>query len=122
MSLYQGRALSPLAGLLIGLSGDLLYSDLLGGRAASFVALILVMELRRSRVLHYDFREIWVDFSITAGFVMLFHVALFSLINLSVPSMLPVLFQIGITMLLYPIGHVLFSAVAIALGKFRAFR
>lgn len=122
VSLYHGGAISPLTGLLVGVSGDLLYSDLLGGRATCYVALILIMEFRRQRIQHYDFREIWVDFMITCGCVMLFHLVIFSAINLALPSIFPILFQIGITMLLYPIVHVLLSAMTITLGKLKAFR
>ena len=122
MSLYYDRLMTPVAGLLIGVSGDLLFSDLIGGQATAFVALILLMEHRRSRILHYDFRDIWLDFLITVGCVMLFQFVIFSAINLALPSVLPILFQIGATMLFYPLGHVLLSAMTIGLGKLRSSR
>ncbi|MEK9911676.1 MAG: hypothetical protein VW707_07655, partial [Candidatus Puniceispirillum sp.] len=47
---------------LIGLIGDLLLSDVLGGRATAMILAIYVTDARRARLEQYDFGSLWFDF------------------------------------------------------------
>ena len=66
-----------------------------------------------------DFREIWVDFSVVATAVAAFQLVIFSALNLAIPSLTPVLFQVGLTMILFPIGYVILSTMSNAVQKLR---
>ena len=94
---------------VIGLISDILFSDILGGRATAFVLAFYYVGFRRAKLLQGDFMQIWLDFAI-----MVFQLMMFSLLNLAVPAVTPILFQIGSTLILFPIGYLtLFSLVSL---------
>ena len=119
VALHHEKYVLLVTGFLIGLTSDILFSDLVGGRATVYIAVTFVMELRRQRLLQGDFREIWVDFSVVATSVAAFQLAIFSALNLAIPSLTPVLFQVGLTMILFPIGYVILSTMSNAVQKLR---
>ena len=81
-----------------GRTGDSLYSGL------------LLCRLQTVKLLQGDFMQIWLDFVIVVTGVMLFQLVMFSLLNLAIPAVTPILFQIGSTLILFPIGYLtLFS-------------
>jgi hypothetical protein len=49
--------------------------------------------------------------------VSLFQLLLFSAVNFAIPSLSPILFQVGATLILFPIGFVLIFAVHRLLQK-----
>jgi len=51
--------------------------------------------------------------------VVLFQLVAFSALNLAIPAVTPVLFQIGVTMILFPIGYVILSALSFAFNRIR---
>ena len=119
VALHHEKYVPLFSGFIIGLASDLLFSDLIGGRATAYIAVVFLMELRRAKLLQGDFRDVWVEFSaITIG-VVLFQLVVFSAVNLSIPSLTPVTFQVGVTMILFPIGYVILSTPKIALNRFR---
>ena len=77
----------------------------------SFMLLAYVMQLRLARLLQSDFGQLWVDFAVSCTAVSLFQLLLFSAVNFASPSLSPILFQIGATLILFPIGFVLIFAV-----------
>jgi rod shape-determining protein MreD len=95
---------------LMGIIADFLLSDLLGGRATSFMLLAYVMQLRLVRLQQSDFGQLWVDFAVSCTAVSLFQLLLFSVVNFAIPSLSPILFQVGATLILFPIGFVLIFA------------
>ncbi|MGC6453341.1 MAG: hypothetical protein ACON31_05495 [Candidatus Puniceispirillaceae bacterium] len=107
------------SGFIIGLSSDLMFSDLIGGRATAYIAVVFLMNFRRTRLLQGDFRDIWVEFSAVTVGVVLFQLGIFCLLNLSIPALTPVAFQIGVTMILFPIGYVILTTPKMALNRFR---
>ena len=119
VALHHEKYVLLVTGFLIGLTSDILFSDLVGGRATVYIAVTFVMELRRQRLLQGDFREIWVDFSAVATAVAAFQFVIFSVLNLAIPSLTPVLFQVGLTMILFPIGYVILSTMSNAVQKLR---
>ncbi|MDB2324725.1 hypothetical protein N9W44_04100 [Alphaproteobacteria bacterium] len=95
---------------VIGMTADLMFSDLLGGRATAFIIAYYYVGFRRPKLLQSDFMQIWLDFGLVVAGVMLFQLVVFSLINLAIPSLMPMMFQIGATLILFPIGYLtLFS-------------
>ena len=111
MIIYQGKYMPIFTMFLLGIIGDFLLSDLLGGRATSFMLLAYVMRLRLARLQQSDFGQLWVDFAVSCVAVTLFQLLLFSAVNFAIPSLNPILFQIGATLILFPIGFVLTFAV-----------
>ena len=117
MIIYHGKYMPIFTIFLMGIIGDFLLSDLLGGRATSFMLLAYVMQLRLLRLQQSDFGQLWVDFAISCVAVSLFQLLLFSAVNFAIPSLSPIFFQIGATLILFPIGYVLIFAVHSLLQK-----
>jgi len=65
-----------------------------------------VMRLSAVRLQQSEFLDLWVYFLVSCGAVVLFQLIVFSLINLAVPALNPLLFQVGFTLILFPIGFV----------------
>ena len=115
--IYHGKYMPIFTLFLIGIIGDFLLSDLLGGRATSFMLLAYVMQLRLVRLQQSDFGQLWVDFALSCAAVSLFQLLLFSAVNFAIPSLSPILFQAGATLILFPIGFVLIFAIHHLLQK-----
>ena len=96
---------------LIGIVADLLMSDILGGRATALILMSYVIEARKSRLEQSEFGQIWFDFLFCAAAILMFQLFFFSLINLGVPSLNPILFQLGVTTLLFPLGFLLIYSI-----------
>ena len=75
------------------LTSDVLFSDLLGGRATTYIAVVFIMSWRRQKLLQGEFRDIWVEFAATVTGVVLFQLVIFSALNLAIPSLTPVAFK-----------------------------
>jgi len=118
-ALHHEKYVFLFSGFLIGLSSDLLFSDLIGGRATAYIAVVFLMSFRRARLLQGDFRDIWVEFSAVTVGVVLFQLIVFSALNLAIPALTPVAFQIGVTMILFPIGYVVLTTPRMALNRIR---
>ena len=119
VALHHEKYVLLITGFLIGLTSDLLFSDLIGGRATIYIAVTFAMDWRRQKLLQSDFRDIWIDFSVVTAIVVSFQLLVFSALNFAWPSLTPVLFQIGLTMSLFPIGYVIMAATSNTLQRLR---
>ena len=119
IALHFENLLPVVAAVLMGLLSDLLFSDIIGARALGYMFVIFVMQYRRQRLLQGDFLEIWTDFSIITVAVLLFQFAAFCAINFAVPSTTPILFQLGVTLIFFPIGYVLMFSITALLHRAR---
>ena len=119
VALHHEKYVLLITGFLIGLTSDLLFSDLVGGRATIYIAVTFAMDWRRQKLLQSDFRDIWIDFSVVTAIVVSFQLLVFSALNFAWPSLTPVLFQIGLTMSLFPIGYVIMATTSNALQRLR---
>ena len=119
IALHHEKYVLLVTGFLIGLTSDILFSDLLGGRATAYIVVLFAMNWRRQKLLQGEFRDIWGEFAVTVFGVVLFQLVIFSALNLSIPSLTPVIFQIGVTMILFPIGYVILSSLYFAFNKIR---
>lgn len=119
VALHHEKYVLLVTGFLIGLTSDILFSDLLGGRATAYIIVLFVMNWRRQKLLQGDFRDIWVEFAACVFAVVLFQLFIFSALNLAVPALTPVTFQIGVTMILFPIGYVILTTLNIAFNRIR---
>ena len=120
VALHHEKYVALFTGFLIGLASDLLFSDLIGGRATAYIAVVFMMDLRRPKLLQGEFRDVWVEFSAVTVGVMLFQLLAFSALNLAIPALTPVVFQIGVTMILFPIGYVILTAMNMAFNRIKA--
>ena len=111
MMIYHTKLLPIFSIFMMGIVGDVLVSDLVGGRATALILLAYVMQLRLLRLQQSDFNYLWVDFAMSCGFVSIFQLTFFSLLNMAVPSLGPILFQFGVNLILFPLGFVLIFAV-----------
>ena len=119
IALHHEKYVLLLTGFLIGLTSDILFSDLLGGRSTAYIVMLFTMNWRRQKLLQGDFRDIWVEFAATVFGIVLFQLVVFSTLNLAIPALTPVIFQIGVTMILFPIGYVILSTLYFAFNKIR---
>ena len=119
VALHHEKYVALVSGFLIGLASDLLFSDLIGGRATAYIAVVFLMDLRRTKLLQGEFRDLWVEFSAVSVGVMLFQLLVFSALNLAIPALTPVIFQIGVTMILFPIGYVILASINMAFNRIR---
>ncbi|MDC1293816.1 rod shape-determining protein MreD [Candidatus Puniceispirillum sp.] len=119
MIIYHGKYIPIFTIFLMGIVGDFLLSDLLGGRATSFMLLAYVMQIRLLRLQQSDFGQLWVDFAVGCASVSLFQLLFFSAVNFAIPSLSPILFQVGATLILFPIGFVLIFAIHSLLQKLK---
>ena len=117
MIIYHGKYMPIFTIFLMGIIGDFLLSDLLGGRATSYMLLTYLMQLRLVRLQQSDFGQLWFDFAVTCAAISLFQLLLFSAVNFAIPTLSPFLFQVGATLILFPIGFVLIFAVHRLLRK-----
>ena len=86
-------------------------SNILGGRATAMILLAYVIESRQVKLEQVEFAQLWVDFAISCAAVILFQLIFFSLINLTLPTFGPLLFQVGVTLILFPIGFLIIYTV-----------
>ena len=108
--IYHNKLLPIFSIFFIGIVSDFLFSDLLGGRATALMLLAYVMQLRMLRLEQSDFGQLWFDFAISFTLVSLFQLVLFTLLNMAIPSLSPILFQIGVTLILLPFGFLMMFA------------
>jgi rod shape-determining protein MreD len=111
MMIYHTKLLPIFSIFLMGIVGDLLLSDLVGGRATALILLAYAMQFRLLRLQQCDFSFLWVDFAVSCGFVSIFQLTFFSLLNMAVPSLGPILFQFGANLIIFPLGFVFIFAV-----------
>jgi rod shape-determining protein MreD len=111
MVIYHNRLLPIFSRFRVGIIGDFLLSDLLGGRATALMLLATVMQVRLFRLQQSDFAQLWIDFGVSCGLVSIFQLIFFSLLNMTIPSLDPILFQFGANLILFPLGFVIIFAV-----------
>ena len=109
--IYHDELMPIITIFIIGLVADLLMSDILGGRATAMMLLSYAMRMGILRLQQSEFMDLWLGFAVSCAVVTLFQLIIFSLINLAVPSLSPLLFQVGFTLILFPIGFVMMFSV-----------
>ncbi|MDB2390193.1 rod shape-determining protein MreD [Alphaproteobacteria bacterium] len=121
MTIYHSKLMPVLTIFIMGLLSDILFSDLIGGRATSYMLLALFMNMRMSDPQDDEFLKVWINFVFAVIAVMLFQLFFFSIINLAVPSLSPMLFQIGVTIILFPIAYIFLFAISNLLERIKVF-
>ena len=111
MMIYHTKLLPIFSIFLMGIVGDVLLSDLVGGRATALILLAYVMQIRLLRLQQSDFSYLWADFAVSCVFVSIFQLTFFSLLNMAFPSLGPIVFQVGTNLILFPLGFVIIFAV-----------
>jgi len=96
---------------IMGLIADFLMSDILGGRATALMLLSYAMRVGVLRLQQSDFMDLWVGFAVSCTAVMLFQLIVFTVVHFAVPSLSPLLFQLGFTLILFPIGFVMMFSI-----------
>ncbi|WP_438997175.1 rod shape-determining protein MreD [Candidatus Puniceispirillum sp.] len=121
MTLYHSKLMPFITIFIMGLLSDILFSSLIGGRATSYMLLALFMNLRVTDPQDDEFLKVWVNFMFAVMAVMLFQLIFFSVINFSIPSLSPMMFQIGMTLILFPIVYVILFAISNVLERIKVF-
>ena len=109
--IYHDELMPIITVFIMGLVADLLMSDILGGRATAMMLLSYAMRMGILRLQQSEFMDLWLGFAVSCAAVTLFQLIIFSLINLAVPALSPLLFQVGFTLILFPIGFVMMFSV-----------
>ena len=74
---------------------------------------------RLIRLQQYEFGQLWIDFAFICFSVVLFQFVFFSIINLAIPSLNLIFFQVGLTLILFPIGFVMIYSIHRLLQKLK---
>ena len=111
MVLHYAKFISFYCVFIIGIVSDLLFSDLLGGRALVYLLAYYYITLRRAKLLQNDFMQIWLEFTLVAAGALLIQLLIFSLLFLTIPATTPILFQLGTTIILFPVSYVMLFSV-----------
>jgi len=109
--IYHDELMPIFTVFIMGLVADLLMSDILGGRATAMMLLSYAMRMGILRLQQSEFMDLWLGFAVSCAAVTLFQLIIFSLINLAVPALSPLLFQVGFTLILFPIGFVMMFSI-----------
>jgi cell shape-determining protein MreD len=117
VTLHHEKFVTVLTPFLIGLMSDLLFSDLLGGRAFIYMMAFYYIGFRRPKLMQGDFMQLWLDFALVLSAVMVFQLAFFSLLYLVMPATTPILFQVGATLILFPFSYLTLFALASVMEK-----
>ena len=121
MTLYKSNLMPLITIFIMGLLSDILFSDLIGGRATSYMLLALFMNLRVTDAKDDEFLKVWINFASAVIAVTLFQLVFFSAINLAIPSLSPMTFQIGTTLILFPITYIFLFAISSLLERLKVF-
>ena len=109
--IYHDELMPILTVFIMGLIADFLMSDILGGRATALMLLSYAMRVGVLRLQQSDFMDLWVGFAVSCTAVMLFQLIVFTVVHFAVPSLSPLLFQLGFTLILFPIGFVMMFSI-----------
>ena len=109
--IYHDELMPIITVFMMGLIADLLMSDILGGRATSMMLLSYAMRMGILRLQQSEFMDLWLGFAVSCAAVTLFQLIFFSSINLAVPALRPLMFQVGFTLVLFPIGFVVMFSI-----------
>ena len=77
MIIHHSKLLPIFSIFLMGIVGDILLSDLVGGRATALILLVYAMQHRLLRLQQSDFSYLWADFALSCGFVSIFQLTFF---------------------------------------------
>lgn len=111
MMIYHDELMPIMTVLVTGLIADLLMSDILGGRATAIMLLSYAMRVGVLRLQQSDFMDLWMEFSVSCAAIILFQFIVFGLVHFSLPSIGPLLFQLGFTLILFPIAFVIMFSI-----------
>ena len=120
--IYHDELMPIITVFMMGLIADLLMSDILGGRATSMMLLSYAMRMGILRLQQSEFMDLWLGFAVSCAAVTLFQLIVFSSINLAVPALRPLMFQVGFTLVLFPIGFVMMFSIQRLLQTLKVMR
>jgi rod shape-determining protein MreD len=109
--IYHDELMPIMTVFIMGLIADFLMSDILGGRATAVMLLSYAMRVGVLRLQQSDFMDLWAGFAVSCTAVMLFQLFVFAVVHFAVPSLSPFLFQLGFTLILFPIGFVMMFSI-----------
>ena len=102
--------------LLIALLFELFGGDMLGVRLTAFYIATLIIRRRIIPNEHLDFVAQWANFSLICFGVVLFKLLVFLLLYFNIPNLAVLAFQVGVSVLVFPIFFVSMSVVFSVLG------
>ena len=74
------------------------------------------------RLQQSEFMDLWLGFAMSCAAVNLFQLVVFSSVNLAVPALGPLMFQVGFTLIIFPIGFVIMFSIQRLLQTLRVVR
>ena len=110
--------LMPIASIvLVALLFELMGGDMLGVRVTAFYITTLIIRRRVAVNEKTDFIALWADFSLICFGVVLFRLLVFASLYFAIPSISMLAFQIGVSVLVFPIFFVTMILVFSILGS-----
>jgi hypothetical protein len=103
--------------VLIALLFELMGGDMLGVRVTAFYIVTLIIRRRVAVNEQADFIAHWANFSLICFGVVLFRLFVFSSLYFGIPNLSILAFQIGVSILVFPIFFVTMNLIFSILGS-----
>ncbi len=97
--------------IMLALLAELLGGDMLGVRVTSFYITAIFVQKQLALNEHDDFIAHWANFSLICFGVALFRLLIFISLYFAIPNLSMLAFQIGVTILVFPIFFVTISVL-----------
>ena len=109
--LLRPQFMSVVTIVLLALLFELMGGDMLGVRTTAFYIATIVVQKQLGSTEHDDFISHWANFSLICFGVVLFRLIIFIFLYFSLPNLSMLAFQIGVTVLVFPIFFVIVSVL-----------
>ena len=122
LSIFHKETLPLFSVFLLGLFSEIIFSDILGSKSTIFSIVALFTSYRSQMLIHADFVEIWSNFSLMCIIVSLFQILIYFVFYFDLPSINLILYQSGMTILLFPLIFVLLLSLSSFLIKISSYK
>ncbi len=109
--LLRPQFMSVATVISLALLFELMGGDMLGVRITAFYIAVIVVQKQLGSNEHDDFVSHWANFSLICFGVVLFRLLVFVSLYFTLPNLSTLAFQIGVTVLVFPIFFVIISVL-----------
>ncbi|MDA9190861.1 hypothetical protein N9P07_05425 [Alphaproteobacteria bacterium] len=117
LGLLRPKLLSFITVISLALLFELMGGDMLGVRVTAFYVVALMLKKRIVQSENNDFIAHWANFSLVCLAGVIFRLLMFMMIYFTQPNLSVIAFQIGISILVFPIFFVVISVILSLTGS-----
>ena len=116
-AVFRPIVLNVILVFLLGVFADLIGNSMFGLNAFFFVLMFFVSNLNRRFILTLNFIDSWLIFALILGVLQLLWWLLFSMLNLMIAPVMPMVFHYMVLVLTYPLIMRICSWVDLKIGR-----